>query len=51
MKSPKTTIFGLLAAVGGYFATTGTGTLQIVGQVVTGLATFLLGSSAQDKIK
>lgn len=48
MKSPKTTIFGLLAAIGGYFATSGTGKAQGIGQVVATIATFLLGASATD---
>jgi len=48
MKNLKTTIFGLLAAIGGYFATSGTGTLQVIGQTVAGISTFLLGASAKD---
>lgn len=48
MKNPKTTIFGLLAAMGGFLATSTTGTLQIVGQLVGGVFTFLLGGAAQD---
>lgn len=48
MKNPKTTIFGLLAAIGGYFAAAGTGTIQIIGQAVAGICTFLLGGAAQD---
>ena len=48
MKNPKTTIFGLLAALGGYFAVSGTGKLQVIGQAVAGIATFLLGGASQD---
>jgi hypothetical protein len=48
MKNPKTTIFGLLAAVGGYLATSTTGTLQVVGQLVGSFFTFLTGAAAQD---
>jgi len=48
MKNTKTTIFGLLAAIGGYFATSTTGTLQVIGQTVSGICTFLLGAAAKD---
>ena len=48
MRNPKTTIFGLLAAIGGYFATSTTGTLQTVGQIVGSIFTFLTGAAAQD---
>jgi len=48
MKNPKTTLFGLLAAISGYFATSGTGTLQVIAQAITGIATFLMGHSAAD---
>lgn len=51
MKNRKTTIFGLLAAIGGYFASAGTGKLQIIGQAVAGLSTFLLGNAAADSKK
>jgi hypothetical protein len=50
MKNVKTTIFGLLAAIGGYFAQT-TGKLQSAGQLVATLSTFLLGASASDAKK
>lgn len=46
MKSWKTTLFGALAAVGTYLATQPG--LEIVGQVLTGVATFLLGAFARD---
>jgi hypothetical protein len=48
MKNIKTTIFGLLASIGGYFATNSTGKLQGAGQIVATISTFLLGASAQD---
>jgi len=50
-KNPKTTIFGLIAAVASYFATSGTGKAQIIGQAVAGVATFLLGAVASDAKK
>jgi len=51
MKNPKTTIFGLLAAIAGYFATAGTGKLQVIAQAVAGISTFLLGGAAADSKK
>jgi hypothetical protein len=51
MKNPKTTIFGLLAAISGYFATAGTGKLQVIAQAVAGISTFLLGGAAMDSKK
>jgi len=51
MKSRKTTIFGLLAAISGYFATAGTGKVQVIAQAIAGLSTFLLGNAAADSKK
>ena len=51
MKNRKTTIFGLLAAISGYFATAGTGKLQVIAQAVAGISTFLLGGAATDSKK
>jgi hypothetical protein len=51
MKNPKTTIFGLLAAISGYFATASTGKVQIIAQTIAGLSTFLLGGVAADSKK
>ena len=48
MKNPKTTIFGLIAAIAGYFAVSATGTVQAISQAVAGIATFLLGGASQD---
>lgn len=50
-KNPKTTIFGLLAAIGSFFATSTTGRAQVIGQTVAGIATFLLGAAASDAKK
>ena len=51
MKNKKTTIFGLLAAISGYFATASTGKVQIIAQTIAGLSTFLLGGVAADSKK
>jgi hypothetical protein len=51
MKNRKTTIFGLLAAISGYFATAGTGKVQVIAQAIAGLSTFLLGNAAADSKK
>ena len=51
MKNPRTTIFGLLAAISGYFATAGTGKIQVIAQAVAGISTFLLGGAAADSKK
>jgi hypothetical protein len=51
MKNPKTTIFGIIAAIGGYLATSTTGTLQIIGQIAAGIGTFLMGGAAADAKK
>jgi hypothetical protein len=48
MKNAKTTIFGLLSAIAGYFAMNGTGKVQVIGQAVAGISTFLMGASAKD---
>jgi hypothetical protein len=48
MRNAKTTIFGLLAAIGGYFAMNTSGKLQVIGQAVSGISTFLMGASAKD---
>ena len=38
MKNKKTTIFGLLAAISGYFATAGTGKVQVIAQAIAGIS-------------
>ena len=45
----KTTICGVIAAIGTYLSTSQTGWLQILGQVLAGVGTLLLGYSAKDK--
>lgn len=47
MKNYKTTICGILAAVGTYLQTQ-TGWLQVTGQVLSAVSIFLLGASAKD---
>lgn len=49
MKNIKTTLFGAIGAIAGYFATSTTGTLQIIGQTISALSTLLLGYHAADK--
>ena len=49
MKDWKTTLSGVLAAVGGYLTESQTGWLHIVGQVVTAIGLLLLGYHATDK--
>lgn len=51
MKNPKTTIFGIIAAIGGYLSTSATGKLQIIGQIAAGIGTFLMGGLAADAKK
>lgn len=48
MKNPKTTIFGLLAAIGTFLASNTTGTIQVIGSIVASVGAFLTGASAQD---
>lgn len=47
-KSWKTTLGGVLAAVGGYLTNSTTGWLNVVGQVVSGIGLLLLGGAAKD---
>lgn len=47
MKNYKTTICGIVAAIGTYLQTQ-TGTLQVVGQILSAVSLFLLGASAKD---
>jgi hypothetical protein len=49
MKDWKTTLSGVLAAIGGYLTQSQTGLLQIVGQVMTGIGLLLLGYHSSDK--
>jgi drug/metabolite transporter (DMT)-like permease len=48
MKNWKTTLGGLVAAVGTYLVNSQTGVLQILGQVLAVVGTLLLGHSAAD---
>ena len=47
MKNYKTTICGIVAAIGTYLQTQ-SGTLQVVGQILSAVSLFLLGASAKD---
>lgn len=47
----KTTVGGILAAVGGYLVNSQTGVLNLVGQVCQAVGLFFLGYSAQDAPK
>lgn len=49
-KSWKTTVAGAVGAVGAYFSTL-EGSWKVAGQILTGLATFLLGMFARDNDK
>lgn len=48
MTSWKTTLAGAVGAVGAFLSTQSDHTLATIGQVVTGVATFLLGMFARD---
>tara|TARA_R110000868_G_scaffold16014_1_gene72397 strand:- start:608 stop:766 length:159 start_codon:yes stop_codon:yes gene_type:complete len=48
MKNWKTTIGGLLAAVGSYLVNSQTGVLNLIGQVAQAVGLFFLGLSATD---
>jgi hypothetical protein len=48
MKNWKTTLGGILAAVGGYLVNGQAGVLHIVGQVFSFVGTMLLGVAASD---
>ena len=48
MKNWKTTLGGILAAVGTYLANSQTGTLNIVGQCLNIVGMLLLGGAAVD---
>ena len=48
MKNWKTTLGGIVAAVGSYLVNSQTGVLNIIGQVLAVVGTLLLGHSAAD---
>lgn len=50
-QSWKTTVGGILAAVGSYLVNSQTGVLNLVGQITQAVGLFLLGFSAQDSTK
>lgn len=47
----KTTIGGLLAALGSFLVNSQTGVLSVIGQVAQAIGLFFLGASAQDAKK
>ena len=48
MKNWKTTVGGILAAVGSYLVNTQIGVLNVVGQIMQVVGIFLVGAAAQD---
>jgi hypothetical protein len=48
MKNSKTTLGGILAAVGGYLVNSQVGVLHVVGQALSFVGTILLGVAASD---
>lgn len=48
MNDWKTTISGLVAAIGTYLSSSQTGVLQVIGQVLSALGLLLLGKHAAD---
>ena len=48
MKSWKTTAGGAIAALGAFFSAQSDHTLQIVGQALTAIGTFIVGLMARD---
>lgn len=48
MKNWKTTVGGILAAVGSYLVNTQIGVLNVVGQIMQVVGIFLVGVTAQD---
>jgi hypothetical protein len=49
MKNWKTTLGGVLAAIGAYIVNSQTGVLNLVGQICQAVGLFFLGVSAQDQ--
>jgi hypothetical protein len=48
MKNWKTTLGGILAAVGGYLVNSEAGVLHVVGQILAFLGTLFMGYAASD---
>ena len=48
MKNWKTTLGGVLAAIGTYLTNSQTGVLNVIGQIMSIVGTLLLGTAAAD---
>lgn len=48
MKNWKTTVGGILAAIGSYLVNSQTGVLNIIGQIAQVIGIFLVGATAAD---
>ncbi len=48
MKNWKTTVGGILAAIGSYLVNSQLGVLNVVGQIMQVIGVFLIGATAQD---
>jgi uncharacterized membrane protein len=48
MKNWKTTVGGILAAIGSYLVNSQVGVLNVVGQIMQVIGVFLIGATAQD---
>jgi mannose/fructose/N-acetylgalactosamine-specific phosphotransferase system component IID len=49
-KNSKTTIGGILAAVGSFLVNSQTGVLNVIGQICQVVGIFLIGAMAQDAV-
>jgi mannose/fructose/N-acetylgalactosamine-specific phosphotransferase system component IID len=50
MKNWKTTVGGILAAIGSYLVNSQTGLLNIIGQIAQVIGIFLVGATAADAV-
>ena len=48
MKNWKTTLGGVLAAIGSFLVNSQTGVINVVGQIMQVIGVFLVGAAAQD---
>jgi len=48
MKNWKTTVGGILAAIGSYLVNSQTGVINVIGQIAQVIGIFLVGAAAQD---
>jgi hypothetical protein len=48
MKNWKTTVGGILAAIGSYLVNSQTGVINVIGQIAQVIGIFLVGVAAQD---